>query len=411
MEEIFLFVNPKSGGNKGQVFLTAPQPFNVDVGGRTVNLNIYSQLEGKSGDKEGYKHLKKVIQQSGGKPIRAVVGGGDGTVMWFDCEATKHGIDTSKDVIIGIMPLGTGNDFSRVAGWGGKNPQDVDRDDFQVIKDLVVQWAHAQGRPHDVWEVTLNVSEAHGELRQMGQAVGYTPGLEKSEKVLEEKSKSLDMINYFSIGQDSQVGMHFDKHRTKSQSCNLFVYACSGLTQELECWNQQHVTDFVANLYEGVDTSGTCVMESDQDHDGPELLGNPQSLMFLNVDSFAGGNAHFWQKDTAIGVEPPPEASKIDVIQDPGDGKLEVVALPDVLNIASDKIMHMAKRIYSGGPYYIQYYEDEEEDIHVFCQVDGEFYHMVNPESTTVTRKKVIQVLQRVADEESEDEGGHFVGC
>ena len=64
----------------------------------------------------------------------------------------------------GIVPLGTGNDFSRVAGWGapcddflmrgthdlwdrfmgtvqsgpgGNNPEGVDANDFELLKDLV----------------------------------------------------------------------------------------------------------------------------------------------------------------------------------------------------------------------------------------------------------------------------------
>ena len=48
-----------------------------------------------------------------------VVGGGDGTVLWVVEEMLKAGIDFNK-CALGVIPFGTGNDFSRVLGWGGK---------------------------------------------------------------------------------------------------------------------------------------------------------------------------------------------------------------------------------------------------------------------------------------------------
>ena len=37
--------------------------------------------------------------------------------MWVVSELTKHKIDHMK-VPVAMLPLGTGNDFSRVVGWG-----------------------------------------------------------------------------------------------------------------------------------------------------------------------------------------------------------------------------------------------------------------------------------------------------
>ena len=53
--------------------------------------------------------------------IRIVIGGGDGTVMWVVDELIKNNIDFEK-CSIGIIPFGTGNDFSVATGWGGKCP-------------------------------------------------------------------------------------------------------------------------------------------------------------------------------------------------------------------------------------------------------------------------------------------------
>ena len=41
--------------------------------------------------------------------------------MWVTSVMEKAGVDFSK-VPLGIIPFGTGNDFSRVLGWGGYVP-------------------------------------------------------------------------------------------------------------------------------------------------------------------------------------------------------------------------------------------------------------------------------------------------
>lgn len=50
-------------------------------------------------------------------PAILVICGGDGTVMWVVTEMSNFNIDHAQ-VPIAIIPLGTGNDFARVLGWG-----------------------------------------------------------------------------------------------------------------------------------------------------------------------------------------------------------------------------------------------------------------------------------------------------
>ena len=46
-----------------------------------------------------------------------MVAGGDGTVKWIISEFFKFKIEFAR-VPIGVIPLGTGNDFSNACGWG-----------------------------------------------------------------------------------------------------------------------------------------------------------------------------------------------------------------------------------------------------------------------------------------------------
>merc|ERR1711974_443247 len=107
-------------------------------------------------------------------------------------------------------------------------------------------------------------------------------------------------------------------------------------------------------MHHGRDTNAPVIMgtetEDDDEEEFPSLVGNPESLMFLNVNSYAGGNAHFWNRHCEPATDPEPPAEDIDVDPDPGDGKLEVVTLPNIVDIPLDKIDHMAKRVISGAP-------------------------------------------------------------
>ena len=68
--------------------------------------------------------------------VRVIAGGGDGTVMWVAEVMEKAEVDFRK-VPIGIIPFGTGNDFSRVLGWGGYAPGGLDDEKHGKLKELM----------------------------------------------------------------------------------------------------------------------------------------------------------------------------------------------------------------------------------------------------------------------------------
>ncbi|CAE6955016.1 unnamed protein product [Symbiodinium natans] len=279
----------------------------------------------------------------------------------------------------------------------GNNPEGIADNDWELLHKLVKRWANATIRHHDVWEVTVNLDHNDGQLLKIGKEKVEV------EEHLEVASKTFHMVNYFSIGQESQVGMHFDKHRTKSQTCNLFVYGAAGFVQELRCWGVQHVGNLVANLYKGDrKDNANLILDSEGDAGEPQLIGNPESLMFLNINSYAGGKAHLWQSECDVGVDPPPPSGSLSDEQDPGDGKLEVVTLPVIANIALDNLVHQARRVCQAGSYFLEYFKNED-GMNIYFEVDGEFYHAVNPDSTVVKLYKKLQVLQKNKLDEAED--------
>lgn len=71
----------------------------------------------KKNNKYGFLHLKKINSKK--LKTIAIVCGGDGTVMWVMKQFERYGINP-LETPVGIIPTGTGNDFSRCLNWGAE---------------------------------------------------------------------------------------------------------------------------------------------------------------------------------------------------------------------------------------------------------------------------------------------------
>lgn len=136
---IFLFVNPASGGNSASRFLTSGIEFIRLTLETPINLWVWNIQTGLSGRKPGFLKLKEVVErlkaedeaeclaernsllgavergaaqhQPGkykrNKLVHVIVAGGDGTVMWCLSELTHHEVDGER-IVVGMVPYGTG---------------------------------------------------------------------------------------------------------------------------------------------------------------------------------------------------------------------------------------------------------------------------------------------------------------
>ncbi|PSN39597.1 Diacylglycerol kinase epsilon [Blattella germanica] len=212
-----------------------------------------------------------------------LVAGGDGTVSWVLNEVNKLNLNPSPGVA--ILPIGTGNDLSRVLGWG-KEHDSVD-DDLTKIMERI---QNAELVPLDRWNVDIHPYR-HLSMRLPVQRFMY---------------------NYLSIGVDAQVTLDFHRARESpfyiysSRLINKFLYLTYGTQQVMERGFRD--LDKRLELYlDGVLVELPCI----------------ESIVVLNIPSWGAG-VPLWNREDTEGIPP----------QSYNDKKLEVVALYSSFHIA-----------------------------------------------------------------------------
>jgi diacylglycerol kinase family enzyme len=78
-----------------------------------------------------------------------VVCGGDGKVIWVVSEFAHYGINPLETPLV-VIPLGTGNDFSRSLFWGGEKTMLIEHN-FRSLKKLIRKWINAKAVEFDIW--------------------------------------------------------------------------------------------------------------------------------------------------------------------------------------------------------------------------------------------------------------------
>ena len=396
---IYIFVNPTSGGNEASTFMrTGVDYYHFGEPGHVSHVYISDIREGSRGNKAGFKKLASDTDSnvcvSTDSPVRIVVAGGDGTVVWAMQEALEHNVDMEK-VAFAAIPYGTGNDFGRVFGWGASSPQNLFNDEMSAFKNLVQNWLNAEVIDFDLWEVQLEVGR-HGRIRKWKN---QSTSIIRNKQGKPVKTMIKTMSNYFSIGVESAIGVQFDRQRTGSRTINKGIYMIEGIKHMFKSISR--VTDAVSEL-----TSGDRLVftTEDKDENLPSLSGDPVSLIFLNINSFAGG-CDMWADASTDGLDNHQPLSFSE--PSPADGKLEVMTYQSLAGFGWEQLRRLYRFVPSYGKRVAQVDQDIhitfKKDVSVYAQVDGEFYNIDGPKRVTIRKKGRTNVLRKVVEEDDED--------
>ncbi|KAL3640479.1 Diacylglycerol kinase 2 [Castilleja foliolosa] len=243
---LLVFINAKSGAQNGPVLQRR----------LSMLLNPLQVIElcPSQGPEAGLELFRSV------QNFRVLVCGGDGTVAWVLDAIGKCHYESPPPVA--VLPLGTGNDLSRVLHWGGG----VSVIEGQgALSTFLHDVDHAAITMLDRWKVNLTEENSGGKPSEL---------------------KSKFMMNYLGIGCDAKVAYEFHTNREEnpekfySQFVNKLRYAKEGARDMMD----RACADLPWQVWLEVD---------DKDIDIPK---DAEGLIVLNIGSYMGG-VDLWQND------------------------------------------------------------------------------------------------------------------
>ncbi|KAG6391886.1 hypothetical protein SASPL_149650 [Salvia splendens] len=230
---LLVFINAKSGARNGPLL---HRRLNMLL--NPIQVVELSSSQGPEAGLELFRNLQY---------FRVLVCGGDGTVAWVLDAIEKYNYESPPPVA--VLPLGTGNDLSRVLHWGGG---------FSVVEGqgtlstFLTDVENAAVTMLDRWKV--NITE------------------EKSPSTV----KSKFMMNYLGIGCDAKVAYEFHTDREE----NPAKYAKEGARDMMG----RACADLPWQVWLEVDGKDI------------EIPKDAEGLIVLNIGSYMGG-VDLWQND------------------------------------------------------------------------------------------------------------------
>lgn len=357
--QVFIMVNESSGGNAAKALLDLKTShFDFDnLKGEPCRAYFFN-VKSREDRERGLGILGD--QVSAERPnLRVVVAGGDGSVKWVLSELIRFGL---AQIPIGVIPFGTGNDFSRATGFGGAPPSPLIGHHKSALIARLRMMLDASTISLDVWKIRIHKG-AGGKfmIAQGGQIVETQP----DDDVMEQ-----EMINYFSMGSDARIVFEFEQLRTASQLGNKLVYVQRGANQIVH--SPPRLRKMVRSMH-GDTEENVKFRKADR------------ILAFLNIPSYSAG-ANIWGK-------PSPSNRGHFLPQYVGDGKLEACTIrgtPNVAMVIGTGAKIGIKRTAQCSSYEMEFVPDSE----IYIQIDGEPVLAKNPSRVTIELGYKVNVLR-----------------
>jgi len=273
--------------------------------------------------------------------LRVIACGGDGTIAWIIQGIINCGFENLPQ--IGMIPLGTGNDLSRMLGWGPGYCG-------EEIETILANLLKAKPKPIDLWNCYL------------------TPWNPETGEIKEDQTTKHIMLNYFNLGFDSQVALEF--HKMRNSYPDLFKARI--INQGWYCLYA--LENFVFGYHDLIDS---CHLEID----GRKITipKGIKTIVALNFVYYQAG-ADIW------GFDPNPNN-----IPNVDDGSLEVIGIGGMFQEIMIR-MYLTSGIRLGKGKTLQFKITKPATLAM--SFDGEPF-LSEPSIVTIQAYKQIQVLEK----------------
>ncbi|XP_014509356.1 diacylglycerol kinase 2 [Vigna radiata var. radiata] len=333
---LLIFINSRSGGQLGH---SLHRRLNM-----LLNPVQIFELSASQGPEVGLEFFKSV------RYFRVLVCGGDGTVAWVLDAIERRSYESPPPVA--ILPLGTGNDLSRVLNWGkGFSTLDGEGGLTMLLHDDI---SNAAVTMLDRWKVKISEESSEG----------------KSNKV---KTKS--MMNYLGIGCDAKVAYKF--HVTRQISPEKF---CSQFLNKL-----RYAKEGARDIMDRTCADLPWQVWLEVDGRDIEIPKDSEGLIVLNIGSYMGG-VDLWQN----GYEHDDDFS----LQSMHDKMLEVVCVCGAWHLGKLQVgLSQARRLAQG------------KVIKIHCsspfpvQIDGEPF-ILQPGFLEITHRGQAFMMRKTSENE-----------
>ena len=283
--------------------------------------------------------------------VRFLAGGGDGTVaaaaslIALACERAR--LPQTRRAPVAPLPLGTGNELSRISGWGAAYGGGS-------MANIVRNVAGAYLSKLDMWTATI-VPSGRG---TRGGGFGVDADKDADADANAETKVRRKFVCFFSVGFDAHISHRFTKRRERDPS------SCATVWRNKAWYAYYGAKEFMSGGGHLTGDDGKRIVDLYVDGERVDVPRDLNSVQVFNIHSSADG-VDFWgtNRPSVKGELP----DSVFVPPCVGDGMLEVVGTRGVSDLVAVRngFAH-SKRLAQGGRVELRL------SAPVAAQMDGE---------------------------------------
>lgn len=320
-----------------------------------------------------YEHLDNV---------RFTVCGGDGTVGWILSIIVTR-FNRRRLPPVGIIPLGTGNDLSRVLGWGSSYRSNK-------VESMIISMSNGEPTSFDRWSVELDQLDPSDFYNRFERDQHRLFCCSVEPKFITDEYFQSNEIysnlpnrrftNYLSFGLDGAVVLDFHSLRKRrpsiftSPTMNKLIYLTLSqrYLKEFVCFRSWHLYPYVNLICDEVDLT--------------DSIRHCHSLILLNIPSYGSGTRPWRSSPFSCASAREDETL---ARQSFDDGLIEVIGL-DSLDMTLIHLGLSGRRICQGKHVRLEFARPMPGHM------DGEAFCLAKLTTVDVRREEQVSLIRHI---------------